>query len=554
MKSACFVILSFLFSFHANAGSAPAQMKPFMPNPNRLKKVKLVASLEGLPESEKKALDKIIEASRHLDPVYLKQVWKGNPELEKKLKADTSTQGKKRLALFEQNKGPWSRLDEDKAFLPGVPVPKPAGAGFYPEDMTQAEFESWLKSLFEKERELATGFFSVIHRDKKGKLLAVPYSQAYEEHLKPAAKLLKEASQLTQDKSLRKYLELRSEAFLTDQYYKSDVAWMELDSLIEPTIGPYETYEDGLFNYKAAFESFVGIRDEKETQSLEKFSAYLQDIENHLPIPEVHRNKKIGALAPIRVVQQVFTSGEARRGIATAAFNLPNDEKVIKEKGSKRVMLKNVQEAKFEHILKPIAKVALPSQDQKDVAFEPFFTHILMHEMVHGLGPHEIQISGKSTSVRKELKDLYSALEEAKADITGLFAMEYLLSKGVVDKSMAKSMYTTFLASCFRSVRFGIHEAHGKGIALQFNYLREQGAIEILKNGRFRINFSKIKKAVTDLASAILMIQVSGSYSDAKKFLDRYAIIKPEMKNILDKLSSIPIDIQPYYPLAGEKS
>jgi hypothetical protein len=347
-------------------------------------------------------------------------------------------------------------MESNKAFLNDVPKEKVPGGGYYPEDMTKAEFEGWLKGLSELDKVKAQGFFSVIHRDQEKKLYSVNYSQEYKEFLKPAAELLKEAAELTDNSSLKRFLNLRAEAFLTDNYYESDVAWMDLDAPVEVTIGPYETYEDELYGYKAAFEAFVTLTNVQESQKLNKFSSYLQELENNLPIEEKFRNKKIGSMAPIRVVDEIYTSGEARRGVATAAFNLPNDEKVIKEKGSKRVMLKNVQQAKFDKVLSEISKKVLSPKDQKEVQFEPFFTHILMHELMHGIGPHNIKLGERETNVRMELKDQYSSIEEAKADITGLFALQYLMDKGVIDKSMQRTMYTTFLASSVRSVRFGI--------------------------------------------------------------------------------------------------
>jgi len=557
MNSCCGVFVSALLGF-ASLGIATTHSLgtsiDLSKKLARLKRIKLEADLRNLPESEKKVLSKLVEASQFLDPLYSRQVWAGNPELEETLKKDTSARGNQILLFFKQNQGPWSRLDEDQAFTDLAPKIKPEGAGFYPEDMTKQEFEAWTHTLTESEKQVALGFFSVIRRGADKKLRAVPYSEAYKDFLKPAAQLLQEASELTQDTGLKKYLSLRAKAFFTDDYYESDVAWMDLDSWIEPTIGPYETYEDALFNYKAAFESFITIKNKADTESLKKFSTYLQEIENQLPLDEKYKNKKLGATAPIRVVDQVFTAGEARRGIATAAFNLPNDERVIKEKGSKRVMLKNVQKAKFDSVLTPISKVALTQEAQRNVAFEPFFTHILMHELVHGLGPHQISVDGKATTVRMRLKDLYSAIEEAKADITGLFAMRLLMKKQVIDPQQMKSMYHTFLASCFRSVRFGINEAHGKGIALQFNYLRDRGAFVKSPNGTFSVDFSKIDSAVTSLAREILTLQAEGSYAKAKALLDRYAVIRPEMKQVLDRLAHVPVDIQPYYPLAGEKN
>lgn len=515
----------------------------------RLTLVKLTGNLSQLSDGDRKALQKVVQAAKLLDPLYLRQVWTGNPELQKTLLADKSELGKKRLHYFNQNAGPWSRLDHNEPFLEQVPA-KPTGAGFYPEDMTKQEFETWVKTLTPTEQAKAVGFFSVIRRNADGTLKQVPYSEEYKEYLVPAANLLREAATLTTNKSLQKFLNTRAAAFLSDNYYESDVAWMELDAPLEITIGPYETYEDELFNYKACFEAYVTIRNDQETKNLAKYSNFLQELEDNLPLDKKHKNPKIGASSPIRVVDQVFSSGEGRRGVATAAFNLPNDEKVIKEKGSKRVMLKNVQEAKFKMVLTPISKVVLDPNQQKDAAFEPFFTHILMHELMHGIGPHNIKVDGKDTTVRHQLKELYSAVEEAKADITGLWAMQYLMDKGVIDPKMQASMYTTFLASAFRSVRFGINEAHGKGVALQFNYLTDEGAISYdTKKRTFHVVPERVKAAVTKLTAEILTLQAEGSYEKASELLKKYGVIRPAMKDALERLKAVPVDIEPTYEM-----
>lgn len=518
---------------------------------NRFAPTEITADVSQLSAGDRQALDKLIEASRLMDEVYLRQVWSGNVALKEQLAADTSAEGKLRYQMFMLNKGPWSGLDHDSAFVEGVPYPKPAGANFYPEDMTKEEFEEWVGTLSKKDQEKARGFFYTIRRDENGKLKLVPYSDEYRRWLEPAADLLREAAALTDNESLKNFLTKRADAFLSNDYYASDVAWMELDAPIEPTIGPYEVYMDELFNYKAAFEAFITLRNDEETNKLSKFSNELQDLENNLPIDKKYRNPKLGALAPIRVVDVVVNGGEANKGVQTAAFNLPNDEKVTKEKGSKRVMLKNVQEAKFRNILVPISSVAIALDERGLIAFEPFFTHILAHELMHGLGPHSITVDGKQTTVRQAMKELSSAFEEAKADISGLWALQYLIDKGVVDKSFERQMYVTFLASAFRSVRFGLNEAHGKGIALQFNYLIDEGAfVHDAASGTFSVNFDKIKQAVTKLTSAIMTIQAEGSYDKAKAMLDTYGVMRPEMKAALDKMTSIPTDIAPRYPLA----
>ena len=313
---------------------------------------------------------------------------------------------------------------------------------------------------------------------------------------------------------------------------------MELDASIEPTIGPYEVYEDEWFNFKAAFEAFITIRDEAESKKLQVFSSELQGLENALPIEPSLRNPKLGALAPIKVVNVVFTAGDANRGVQTAAFNLPNDERVVKEKGTKRVMLKNVQEAKFKMALEPIAKVALPEAQQKNVSFDAFFTHILMHELMHGLGPHNITVGGRQTTVRQELKETYSAIEEAKADVSGLWALKQLADQGKVDKAIAQTMYTTFLASSFRSIRFGVNEAHGRGIAIQLNYFLDQGAFVVAVDGRFTVDEVKMTAAVTSLTRDIMTLQAEGSYQKAKALIETLGVVRPQVQQVLDRLTA----------------
>lgn len=511
----------------------------------------LTADVSQLTPGDRQALSKIIAAARLMDPLFLRQVWSGNDALKQKLEADKSVIGRQRLNYFLINDGPWSRLDHNEPFIDGVPPVKPPHANYYPDDITKAEFETWVAGLSEADKHKATGFFYLIRRGADGKLTTVPYSQAYAEFLVPAAKLLNEAAALTTNKTLKDYLAKRAAAFGSDDYYESDVAWMDLDSPIELTIGPYETYEDELFSYKAAFEAYVTLRDQAESAKLAKFSQYLQELENNLPIEERYRNPKLGAASPIRVVNEIFGSGEGNSGVQTAAFNLPNDERVVAEKGSKRTMLKNVQEAKFKKTLIPISRVVLSRAQQPLLSFESFFTHILAHELMHGLGPHNIKVGGQDTTVRKQLKELSSAFEEAKADITGLWALQYLIDKGVVDKQMERSLYTTFLASAFRSVRFGITEAHGKGIAMQFNYLTDEGAFEVDEaTGTFSVNNAKVKEAVRKLTNEILTIQAEGSYDKAKAMLDKYAVIRPPMQKALDRLKDVPTDIEPIFPLA----
>jgi hypothetical protein len=382
-------------------------------------------------------------------------------------------------------------------------------------------------------------------------LHAVPYNEEYRKWLEPASGMLKDASRYTDNTTLKKFLVTRADAFIHNEYYESDVAWMELDAPIELTIGPYETYMDELFNYKAAFEAFVTVRDDIESARLKKFGGYLQEIENNLPFDPRYRNHRLAPLAPICVVDVLYAAGDGNRGVQTAAFNLPNDERVIREKGSKRVMLKNVQHAKFNKVLVPISRLVLAPSQQETVSFEAFFTHILAHELMHGLGPHNITVRGKETNVRKELKELYSALEEAKADMMGLFALQFLIDRGILEKKLEDELYTTYLVSMFRSVRFGLNEAHGKGVAIQFNFLMDESALLYNEmTGTISIERSKIKKAVSTLTGILLTIEAEGSYTKAKALIEKYAVVRPAMRKGLDKLGFIPVDIEPHFTRA----
>jgi Peptidase family M49 len=513
--------------------------------------VELRVDVSGLPESERQALARLVQAARLMDAVFLEQTWAGNGSLLLALSGASTPLGRAQLRYFLINRGPWDMLDHNRPFLPGVPE-KPEGANFYPPGATKEQVASWEASLTPEQRARASGFFTTVVASPDGTFTVVPYSEAYQGELALAAALLRDAARLTTQPTLKAFLEKRADAFLSNDYYASDVAWMELDSSIEPTIGPYEVYEDGWFNAKAAFEAFITVRDEAASAKLARFSAQLQALENALPLEDRYKNAKLGTLAPIRVVNSLFCSGDGNHGVQTAAFNLPNDERVVKEMGSKRVMLKNVQEAKYQRTLLPIAKVVLTAAAQPKVSFDAFFTHILMHELMHGLGPHNIQVGTRATTVRQELQGSYSALEEAKADISGLWALQQLVDKGVVDKSMEQSMYVTYLASAFRSLRFGLADAHGKGVALQVNWLLDQGAYQTGPDGRFSVVPAKIQAAVRSLTQEILSIQATGDGPRARALLQRMGVIRPEVQRMLEKLVHLPVDIAPRFTTAEQ--
>jgi len=513
----------------------------------RFAPVPLRVDTSVLSAGDRQALAKLIEAARILNFTFMDQLWSGDRALYEKLQKDTTPLGKERQHYFWLNKGPWSDLDGHTAFLPGVPERKPLGANFYPEDMTREEFEAWAKGLSPADRQQAEGFFTLVRRDGNHRLTMVPYSKAYAADLAKVAALLREAAALTPNASLKKYLTLRADAFLSNDYYASDVAWMELDAPLDITIGPYETYNDELFGYKAAFEAYVTIRDDKETERLKSLSSHLQEVENNLPIDAGYRNPKLAALAPIRVVNEVLAAGDGAHGVRTAAFNLPNDERVVHEKGAKRVMLKNIQEAKFRSILQPLAERVLAKDERGNLSFDSFFFHIIAHELSHGIGPQQIQSGGKTTSPRAQLKELYAPIEEAKADVTGLFMLQYLYDHGLVQHEAAgeRQLYSTFLASTFRSVRFGLTEAHARGTALQFNYLADKGGFVANADGSFRVDFDKIKSAVRALDHDLLTLEAQGDYQAAKRFLDTLAVVRPPMQKALDQMKNLPTDIDP---------
>jgi hypothetical protein len=534
--------IAVLFLISMTLSAADATLPELQQMMAKFAPVELKVDTSHLSTGDRAALAKLIEASRIVDRIFLRQMWAGNPALYEKLKQDTTPLGKARLDAFWLYKGPFSDLDEHKAFLPGVPARKPLGAGFYPEDMNKKQFETWSATLSPAARAEAEGFFTVIDRGPGNTLKAVKYSEAYKNDLEDCARLFREAATLTGNLTLKTFLQARAQAFLSNDYYGSDIAWMDLDAPIDITFGPYETYNDELFGYKAAFESYVNIRDDAETAKLKFFGDHMQEVENNLPVDAKYRNPKLGALSPIRVVNEVIAAGDGDHGVKTAAYNLPNDERVVHEKGSKKVMLRNVQEAKFKATLTPIAKLVLAPQAQPSLQFESFFTHILAHEMSHGIGPHQITVNGKASTPRQELKDLYSAIEEAKADVLGLYMLQYLADKGYV-KQDEKSLYTTYLASSFRTLRFGLLEAHGKGMAVQFNYLTDKGAF-VYRNGFWDVDAAKIKGAVRDLAHDLLTIEAAGDYAGAKQMFDKLAALRPDTAATIARMSNLPVDIR----------
>ena len=507
----------------------------------------VAADVSSLSEGDRQALRHLVTAAEAIDEIFKRQAWAENPFFAPEVAALEGDGAEAARGYYRIMYGPWDRVAHYEPFLGDRP--HPAGAGFYPEDMTRAEFEAWIEAHPE-DGEAMTSLHTVV-RWEGDRLVPVPYSEAYSDLLEVAATELRSAAAATDNPSLGRFLELRAAAFFSDDYFDSDMAWMDLDSAIEIVIGPYETYEDQLFGYKAAFESFICVAQPEDSKRLAVFKSELPFLERNLPIPDEHKNFNRGSESPIRVVDEIFTAGDTRAGVQTIAFNLPNDERVREAKGSKKVLLKNVMRAKFDGILVPIAGRVLATEEVDRVSFEAFFQFTLHHELSHGIGPGQITIGGRETEVRRELKDLYSAFEEAKADVLGVYDIYALVEKGVMESAILDSLPWTFTADMFRATRFGVAEAHGLGTVLEANYLIENGAVEITDDGRFRPVPDRFEDTFRALAHELLMIQALGDYDAAAGFVERYGTVNPVMAAAIAGLADLPVDINPSYPLEG---
>jgi hypothetical protein len=418
--------------------------------------------------------------------------------------------------------------------------------------MTKEELERYV-AAHPEQKDALQGLFTVVRRQGND-LVAIPYSRQYAEQLTKAAAALREAAAITDNASMRDYLTKLADAFFKDNYRESDIAWMDLNGPIEVVIGPYEVYEDALFNFKAAFESFVNVVDRPETDKLSIYAQHLPAMERNLPIPDEHKNPNRGTESPIRVVQEVYTAGDARRGVQTAAFNLPNDEYVREVKGSKKVLLKNVMDAKYRMSGAPIANRVLEPSQRALLNFDAYFNFVLFHELSHGLGPGLITPpgGGARTDVRLLLKETYSSIEECKADVLGVWNILYAMRNNLLSSFNEQQLYATYAGLHFRSMRFGIDEAHGRGTAVQWNWLREAGAIVPAANGTFSVDFAKMRSGIESLATELLMIEATGDYARAQRLLTKYGVSTPEIESVTARLKDIPVDITPLFPAAGE--
>ena len=498
-------------------------------NLNKYTSFKLTSDISVLSDNERKMLPILIQAANKMNELFWYEAYGNKNELLSKIKDDAT----KKFA--EINYGPWDRLNGNASFVEGIGA-KPLGANYYPADMTKEEFEAF-------KDENKSSLYTFIRRNEDGSLKVVPYKVQFEAQVKEVSELLLEASKLAEDASLKKYLELRSQAFLTDNYQPSDFAWMEMKTnRLDIVIGPIETYEDQLFGNKASHEGYVLIKDMGWSKKLEKFAQFLPELQVGLPVDDAYKQEKPGTDSELNAYDVVYYAGDCNSGSKTIAINLPNDEEVQLKNGSRRLQLKNAMRAKFDKILIPISNVLIEESQRKHIKFDAFFANTMFHEVAHGLGIKNT-INGKGT-VRSSLKELASALEEGKADILGLYMVQQLHKKGEIDGDM-KDYMTTFMAGIFRSVRFGASSAHGKANMIRFNFFKEKGAFSKNEDGTYKVNFDKMEVAMKDLSNVILTLQGNGDYDGVLKLVEEKGKIPADLQTDLDKLSqqNIPVDV-----------
>jgi hypothetical protein len=493
--------------------------------------VALTADLGGLSEDRKQMIPLLIEASKIMDDLFWQQAW-GDKE---PFLAPIEDPAQRRFA--EINYGPWDRLANDQSFIESI-GPKPLGARFYPEDMTKEEFEAW-------DQDGKDGLYTLVRRNEAGELELVPYHEAYRGPLQQAAGLLREASVLAADPEFAAYLQMRAKALETDDFQASDMAWMDMkNNAIELVIGPIETYEDRLFGYRAAYESYVLLKDMAWSERLSRFAQYLPELQTGLPVPEAYRQEVPGSDADLNAYDVVYYAGRSNAGSKTIAINLPNDEEVQLAKGTRRLQLKNAMLAKYNQILVPISEVLIAEEQRGHITFDSFFGNTMFHEVAHGLGIKNT-LDGSGT-VRHALKDHYSALEEGKADILGLYMVQKLREKGEITEGELMDDYVTFLAGIFRSVRFGASSAHGQANMIRFNFFEQAGAFSRDEaTGTYRVNVPEFEQAVKDLSERLLTLQGDGDYAAVDAFVGAMGNVGPQLQADLDRLAtaSIPVDI-----------
>lgn len=499
-----------------------------------------------LNAEERQVVNLLIQAAELMNPIYLRQRYVTNPAIRAQIAAAGDPREALLLDMYDLHFGPWDTLAENRPFWGNTPWPE--GAGFYPTDLTKAEFDAYLVAN-PGQREALTSGHTVVRREGD-RLVAVPYSVEYRQWLEPAARLLEQAAGITGNASLKRFLTSRAQAFRTNEYYESELAWMDLAGTpIEIVIGPYEVYTDRLYGTKTAFEAFVTVKDPAASADLDKYKTLLPDMERNLPVEDRYKNFNRPFTSPILVADQVHGGGDNVPGVQTIAFNLPNDERVREAKGAKKVILSNVLGAKYDRILGPMAEYVLVPEQARLVTKKYMTNETLFHELSHSLGPGTITVGGRQTTVNAELKDVYSASEEAKADVMGLYNILYMMDRGVLPAAEREQALATYFAGIFRAVRFGTEEAHGRGAALQYSYLKERDAFEwVPSEQRFRVDYDRMEAGIEALVADLVRLQGNGDYEGTRAFFERYARLDDEAQRVLSATAHIPTDIQPIYP------
>ncbi|MDE8651390.1 hypothetical protein PYV00_06600 [Novosphingobium sp. H3SJ31-1] len=527
---------------------APADSYDLAAQAAKLATIEMRPDTGYLSAEERDVVNLLIKASDLMSEIYLRQRSVDNPQVRRAVAMNRRADRDLLVAMFDRNFGPWDEMADLHPFWGTAPTPD--GAGFYPSDMTRAEFDAYVAAHPDQKAAL-TSPYTVVRREG-ATLKAVPYSVEYREWLEPAARLLEQAAARTSNASLKTFLTLRAKALRTDDYFASELAWMDLEGTpIEVAIGPYEVYTDRLYGAKTSFESFVTLKDPEESAALAKYKGYLKDMEGNLPIEDRYKNFKRGFASPIAVAEQVHGGGDNVPGVQTIAFNLPNDERVREAKGAKKVILSNVLGAKYERILKPMAAVALEPDQAALVARKYMQLETLFHELSHSLGPGTITVGGVQTTVDKALKEQNSALEEAKADVAGVWNLLFMMQKGELPASEKPQLFATYFTGIFRAVRFGAVEAHGQGAAVQYGYLLNKGAFAWdAAAGRYVIDDARMEAGLRDLLHDMLMLQANGDYQGTKAFLAQWARLDPQAEGVIAAMKDIPVDILPVYPKA----
>jgi len=509
-------------------------------------KIEISVDMNHLSAKEKEMVRKLVEAGKLADEIFWNQTAYDAIAVRDSLLKQSDTASKEALEYVMINYGAYDR-ETNKRFVGRGPQDKPLGATYYPADMTKAEFEKYMKEHPQEAKQL-TDLYTVVVRDGQ-KLKPVAFHEAYKNEITAMSGLLHQASDLSENESLKKYLAARAQAILTDDYYASDVLWLKLkDNNVDVVIGPIENYEDAMFNYKAAYESAVMIKDPAGTKELQVFQSQLDALEQNLPQKKEYIRKSAGKANVLEVVNIIYFGGDFQKGVKTIAASLPNDSKVINEYGAKKQMYKNMMEAKFDMIMKPIGQKLISPDFQKYVDTHAFTTFVTMHEVSHTLGRRTV-FGHDNLDVRMALKELYSGLEEAKADVLGIYNMDYFKQQKMYDDEMMKKFYVTYLVGLFRSVRFGAEEAHGKANIAQMAFLKEQGALGRNAEGFWVINFDKFQAGVAALAKTLLELEAEGNYEGAKQFIERYGKLTDDIKGDIAKLSEIPRDLDTRYAI-----